>query len=246
VISSKSWLSKRAEVSRPEGLGARPSNPKPSAASSVKVDITAVKPDLLAFCGQAACFELGLFTDLARAVETSPTPAATEGLSLAAGHALRAHQGLLSEIRRRGADPVQVMAPFQKELDLFRANTSGASWQELVLRCYLVGGLLEDLFGQLSTRLPTEVSSRVSRLFAPAEGIDLLERILRTALTESPEHASILALWGRRLVGDTLLIARSALPPAATGRSEAVTVEPVFTDLIAAHTRRMDVLGLTA
>ncbi len=52
-------------------------------------------------------------------------------------------------------------------------------------------------------------------------------------------------MWGRRLVGDTMLVARSSL---AIGREAPGEdrIEPVFTELIAAHTRRMDALGLTA
>jgi hypothetical protein len=42
-------------------------------------------------------------------------------------------------------------------------------------------------------------------------------------------------------VGDTLLVARSAMAVTQDSR-----IEPVFTELIAAHTRRMDGLGLTA
>jgi hypothetical protein len=138
------------------------------------------------------------------------------------------------------------MAPFQHGLDEFRAHTAGANWHELVLRCYLVGGLLEDLFAQLAALLPTEVSSRVTRLLEPADGTAVLEHILREALREAPEYASVLALWGRRLVGDTLLMARSAVPQAATLDDRTDRIEPGFTELIAAHTRRMDALGLTA
>ena len=54
-------------------------------------------------------------------------------------------------------------------------------------------------------------------------------------------------MWGRRLVGDTLLVARSALRESkAHGSRDEERIEPVFTELIAAHTRRMDRLGLTA
>jgi hypothetical protein len=50
-------------------------------------------------------------------------------------------------------------------------------------------------------------------------------------------------------VGDTMLVARSALslsPERARQSSDEARIEPVFTELIAAHTRRMDVLGLSA
>jgi LPS sulfotransferase NodH len=53
-------------------------------------------------------------------------------------------------------------------------------------------------------------------------------------------------MWGRRLVGDTVLVARSALHGSGNATSDERRIEPVFTDVIAAHTRRMDALGLTA
>jgi hypothetical protein len=43
-----------------------------------------------------------------------------------------------------------------------------------------------------------------------------------------------------------MLVARAALPLAEHDRGDELRVEPVFTELIAAHTRRMDALGLTA
>ncbi|MBC7591006.1 MAG: hypothetical protein H7226_08185, partial [Salinibacterium sp.] len=58
--------------------------------------------------------------------------------------------------------------------------------------------------------------------------------------------AARLAMWGRRLVGDTILVARSALRYTDNHISDEARIEPVFTELIAAHTRRMDALGLTA
>jgi hypothetical protein len=51
-------------------------------------------------------------------------------------------------------------------------------------------------------------------------------------------------MWGRRLVGDTMLVARLAIAQHPDASEE--RVDPVFTELIAAHTRRMDKLGLTA
>jgi hypothetical protein len=46
-------------------------------------------------------------------------------------------------------------------------------------------------------------------------------------------------------MGDTQLVARSALRLSADGSDES-KLEPVFTDLIGTHSKRMDILGLTA
>ena len=76
-----------------------------------------------------------------------------------------------------------------------------------------------------------------------------MAELIQAGIDDNPRLASRLAMWGRRLVGDTMLVARSALTlsPEARGHdSDEARIEPVFTELIAAHTRRMDVLGLSA
>ena len=47
-------------------------------------------------------------------------------------------------------------------------------------------------------------------------------------------------------MGDTLLIARAALRPTTLRIADEEKVEPVFTELMAAHSRRMDAMGLAA
>ena len=43
-----------------------------------------------------------------------------------------------------------------------------------------------------------------------------------------------------------MLVARASLATSTDRVSDESRIEPVFTELIAAHTRRMDALGLTA
>jgi len=244
-----SWLDRRAkrvEIPRPSTRGAR--------LSTTKVDIADLTPELLPYLGQAAYFELGMFENLAQTIRIAPDLDSKEGLSAAAGRALAKHQGLVAEIRRRGGEPSEVMAPFAPALDDFRAKTMGADWYELLLSCYLAGGLLDDFFIRLSDGLPGDVGPRVAHLLGQGAGTDVLVKHLKAAIDGSPGLGSHLALWGRRLVGDTLLVARSAIPavaptagdPASVADHGEERIEPVFTELIAAHTRRMDGLGLTA
>jgi len=216
------------------------------AKSSVKVDIASLTPDLMHFLGQAAYFELGEFESLARAVATAPNLAAKEGLSAAAGRALSKHHGLIAEIRRRGTEPDVAMAPFVPALDHYRAQSQGSDWHELLLSCYLTGGLLEDFFVRLSDGLPRDAGPRIAQLLGEDSGTTVLVHELQAAITADAALGSRLAMWGRRLVGDTLLIARSAMPVCEPDVSAESRTEPVFTEIIAAHTRRMDGLGLTA
>ena len=211
-----------------------------------KVDISSLAPGVRHFLGQAAYRELGEFESLARAVATAPNLAVKEGLSTAAGRALSKHHGLITEIRRRGHEPATEMAPFVVALDEFRRETGGADWHELLLSCYLGGGLLDDFFIRLSDGLPRDIGPRVAQLLGEDSGTGVLVHELQTAIENDVALGSRLAMWGRRLVGDTLLVARSAMPAADPAESAEARIEPVFTELIAAHTRRMDGLGLTA
>ena len=240
MISRVGWRPQRNEAPRPTARGGNQ--------PTEKVDISLLAPDVHHFLGQAAYCELGEFEALASAVATAPNLAVKEGLSAAAGRALSKHHGLITEIRRRGHEPAAEMAPFVADLDAFRRKTSGADWHELLLSCYLAGGLLDDFFIRLSDGLPRDIGPRVAQLLGEDSGTDVLVRELQTAIETDRALGSRLALWGRRLVGDTLLVARSAMPAAdpATGTATEARIEPVFTELIAAHTRRMDGLGLTA
>ena len=106
--------------------------------------------------------------------------------------------------------------------------------------------MLDDYFAQLSEGLPTELGARVRGILRERGASEVIERELAEAIATEPTLDDRLALWGRSLVGDTLLIARSALRAAESNGALGADVEPVFTELIAAHTRRMDALGLTA
>ncbi|KFF59660.1 hypothetical protein JF66_09655 [Cryobacterium sp. MLB-32] len=235
------WIGRRPQRVETPRLAARG-----VAQSSVKVDIGDLTPDHMHYLGQTAYCELGEFESLARAVALAPSLASKEGLSAAAGRALSKHHGLITEIRRKGGEPDLVMAPFVSALDRFRQQTAGSDWHELLLSCYLTGGLLEDFFIRLSDGLPRDVGPRVAQLLGEDSGTDVLVHELQAAIAADPALGSRLAMWGRRLVGDTLLLARSAMPGCEVPAAADARIEPVFTDLIAAHTRRMDGLGLTA
>ena len=76
-----------------------------------RVDFTELVPEPVAFLGQAAYIQLDFFESLSRAVATAPTLVAKEGLSAAAGVALRKHHDLIAELRRLDVEPEAVMAP---------------------------------------------------------------------------------------------------------------------------------------
>jgi hypothetical protein len=86
----------------------------------------------------------------------------------------------------------------------------------------------------------------VARILQADDDRQAIVDLVADAIADDGELKSLLALWGRRLVGDTLLIARAALRPTTLVAAHQEKVEPVFTELMAAHSRRMDAMGLAA
>ena len=210
------------------------------------MDLHEVMPDLLPYLGQSAYLQLEQFETLSRVAAEAEDLHAKGLISAAAGHALSKHQGIVAEIRRRGDDPADAMKPFADEIEGFSALIVGADWRETLLSALVTGGLLDDFFIRLAGGLPGDVGPRIQQLLGADSGQEALLEVLRGEIAADPQLGSRLAMWGRRLVGDTLLVARSALHLSGNRAADEERIEPIFTELIAAHTRRMDALGLTA
>ncbi len=213
---------------------------------TTKVDLAELTPDLTAFLGQAAYLQLTIFENLGRAVATAPSTEAKATISRAAALSLAKHHGLTAEIERLGIPVATTMEPNREAIDRFQRLTQGSDWFETVTSCYVTAGFLDDFFLRLAAGLPREAAPRIGAILGNESGERLLGDELRAAIEANPRLASRLAMWGRRLVGDTMLVARSALRASDNHDSDEARIEPVFTELIAAHTRRMDALGLTA
>jgi len=213
---------------------------------STKVDLHELVPDTMTFLGRAAYVQLMLFENLSRVVTTAPTIEAKSAMSDVASAALTKYHGLVREIERQGGQPTEVMKPFAGEVDQFQRMTQGHDWHESVTTCYLAGGFLNDFFSRLSAGLPQAQAARVSAILDEDSGEATVVKQLLAVTRDNPRLAARLALWGRRLVGDTMLIARRTLRAGDDVGTDDERLEPVFTELIAAHTRRMDALGLTA
>lgn len=211
-----------------------------------RVDLADMSPDLVSYLGQVAYFELAVFESLTRAISSAPNLGAKEGLTAAAGEVLAKHHGVVAELRALKVDPAAEMMPFAPAIDRFEKLSHGRDWFEMLLGVYLTAGFLDDFFIRLLAGLPTDIAKRLEILLEPDRSADVIVTELKAGIEADEKLASRLALWGRRLVGDTQLVARSALHMSEHRAADEEKIEPVFTDLIAAHTRRMDGLGLTA
>lgn len=210
-----------------------------------RVALDNVELDPLALLGRAAYVQLAQFHALSRAAADAPSVEAKGSLASAAGQFLASHRAMVAALEDRGANPAEAMAPFEPATDRFFAVVRGANWYEGLASCYLVDGLLDDFYSRLLAGIEPD-GRELSRLLTGPRASAEVVAVLSAAIARDPRLGSRLAVWGRRLVGDTLLCARAALPETVRTPAGEARVEPVLTELMAEHTRRMDRLGLTA
>lgn len=213
---------------------------------ATRVDLHELAPSTADYLGQVAQLQLGFFMTLSFAVEHAPNDADRETLAEAAATALRKHQALLAWLRRTNDDPTAVLEPFARSRDEFQAILRTGTWDELLLGILVTRGFLDEFFAELARGLDGADARDLAAIVAPGPEEDPLVGILHRVIASHPERASTLAMWGRRLLGDTMLVARSALVSESKALPDDARVEPIYTELIANHTRRMDALGLTA
>ena len=217
-----------------------------AAVDAHRYDLADLAPNTVAYLGQVAYFELAVFETLSRAVSEAPTLGSKERLSAVAGDALAKHHGIVAELRALKVAPAAAMEPFADSIDRFKELTRGNDWLETLVSVYITGGFLDDFFQRIVGALPRALAGRVQGLIEPDREAAIIVEQLKAAIEADPAVASRLALFGRRLLGDAILLARSAIAGSGDKAHDEARMEPVFTDLIAAHSRRMDALGFTA
>lgn len=234
----KSWRKQAAPLRKLRG--------RDEQSESTKVALEKLAPPITHFLGLVAYLQLEVFEAASRAVAAAPTLEAKETLSTAAGLALDKHQAFTEEMRRRGLEPFQVMQPFTPIIDDYIERIESDDWLEGVLNVYLVAGLFDAFFSELAGGVRDPYAEVAREVLDGTTGREEVAALLAQQIEADPRIGDRLALWGRRIVGDSLLVARSALVLSENKSQDDESIEPVFSELIATHIRRMDGLGLTA
>ena len=122
---------------------------------------------------------------------------------------------------------------------------------------------MNDFYTRLAVGLEPAARAAVEKTLADKTFEKYAVKALRESMQQDPTLASRLALWGRRVMGDVLLELRAAFDNrklAGVTRTAQLTLEqereanlaaysklePLISELIAAHSVRMDAIGLTA
>ena len=216
----------------------------------------AAREQALAVLGMLAYSELAAFSRLAADAAQAPSLGQRLELSRLAGVALARVERIGDRVVALGAELQPVMAPFAGLLVEFDARTPAGTWWERLLKGYVGYGVADDFCRLVAQGLDPVTRDLVLEVLTDAGHAQLVVDSLADGALGDATLASRLALWGRRLVGESLgvvqrvvadhpplgrLLERAMADAAGTGDPQA----RLFPVLTAEHSRRMERLGLT-
>jgi tRNA-(MS[2]IO[6]A)-hydroxylase (MiaE)-like len=240
-----------------------PAREERAARNTEAIDLRPYTPEPRVFLGQLAYLQLSQFEILTNELKFSQKTQYKAELSEAAAKSFEKYRAISKKLAGLGIDPTDAMDPFVERIETFHSRTTGNSWHESVMKVYLVAGLLDDFYRRLAVGLDTDLRLTVEKALNDKKFEQFAKRVLLESMAADPQLGSNLALWGRRLMGDVLLELRAAFDNrklAGFPKSKKLStdeerdlnlaayskIEPLISELIGAHTVRMDALGLTA
>jgi hypothetical protein len=228
-----------------------------------KVNLKPYTPEPKVYLGQLAYLLLSNFEILTNELKYAPTTAYKADLSEAAAKTFEKYRTVSKKLSGLGFDVTDSMDPFVERINTFHSRTTGIDWYQSVIKIYLVSGLLDDFYRRLAVGLPKELGDDIEKALSDKTFEKFAKRVLLEGMAGNESLESRLALWGRRLMGDVLLEVRAAFDTrklAGADKTSKLTIEqerkvnlesyakiePLVTEMIAAHSLRMDAVGLSA
>jgi hypothetical protein len=254
------WLKRLGTTARNFTLPAREER---GARNTEKVNLKPYTPEPKVFLGQLAYLQLSQFEILTSELKYSPNTQYKADLGEAAAKSFEKYRAISKKIASMGIDPTDAMDPFVERIETFHSRTNGLDWYETVIKIYLVSGLLDDFYRRLAVGLDPITRAEVEKALKDSKFEAFAKKVLIESMARDAQLGSRLALWGRRIMGDVLLELRAAFDnrklagvtktkklsleeERAVNLASYSKLEPLITELIGAHTMRMDALGLTA
>lgn len=205
--------------------------------------------------GGMAYGELSAFERLATDARHSPSLADRAVLGKMAVAEFGHYEAMCLKLQDMGMDPELAMAQYQRMVDAFHDRTRPADWHESLMKAYVVEAITEEFYAAMAEHLDESTREAIARVRTSDEQISELTALLKKMLAEDPRLSSRLALWGRRLVGETLTQVQRigakhsflmGLRPDATQEQAAADIARILATLTRNHSKRMSALGLTA
>ena len=212
-----------------------------------RVDVGSLAPPVADYVAMAAALQLTLAGELAAASREAWSSEDADYLIVSSGMAMDRYREFREILADYVEDVSHALAEPREKISRHFERFASPRWYEDVATAYVVTGFARDFWHLLATGLPPAMTTKIHDIIADRGDEEMMARVLERLLAVDTRYTSRLSLWCRRLVGDTMLLCRDAI---AAGQSQApeteVRLEPVFTDVVAHHTRRLDRLGLIA
>jgi hypothetical protein len=179
-------------------------------------------------------------------------------LSRMSSDAVARRDRILARVTDLGGDPVDQLERFERLLADLDARTQPATWWERLLKGYVGYGVSEDFCRMAAWGVDPVTRDLVLDVLGDDSEEELSVAVLADACELDEALSSRLALWGRRVVGESLqtvsrmltvhpIMARIAAKGLLATRTDTEGEQPkVLNELTAEHSRRMSRLKLTA
>lgn len=221
--------------------------PRGDASTTAKVDLGALAPPLADFLASACVLQHALAARLSVLSGGAWGSEDADDLGVASSRAMDRYRNFRELLTDYVEDVPGTLEGPRERLAHHLERLETKRWYEGVGTAYVVAGFTRDFWHRLAEGFAPDVVTQVREVLVDHGDEDLMAGVLERFLALDARYSSRLSLWCRRLVGDTMLVCRDALSDAAMSSADAeVRLEPVLTDVVALHTRRLDRLGLTA
>lgn len=211
-----------------------------------RIDLTDLVPQAADFLAHSAATMLVLSGEYSRAGRQAWSVVDQDALARATQVTLSRYEVLHRLLGDYVSDATESMVAPMEYVREQMGRMIADRWFERVATCYVTGGFLTDFYRILVAGLPQPLRGQVSGALESTADDELVSEVLQRVVELDVQYVARVSLWSRRLVGDTMLIARDVLPRINEVSSTGDRFEPLFTDVLAGHTRRLDRLGLTA
>ncbi len=207
--------------------------------------------------GVLAYNELVAFERLAADASSAPSLSDKSALALMASAEIRHFTLLAERLAELDVDPADAMAPFVDAIEEFHAQTAPSDWYESLVKAYVGDGIAADFYREIAHQLDQETRDLVLDVCGDTGHSNFAVATILAAIERDPRLAGRLALWGRRFVGEAISQAqrvaadRDGLSHMLIGDADRPGMDfadlgKMFDRLTAAHSQRMQILGLQA
>ncbi|WP_181275357.1 ferritin-like fold-containing protein [Brevibacterium oceani] len=152
---------------------------------------------------------------------------------------------LSQHIDQMGQDVIELCQHFEPTFSTLAERTRPRDWYESLMKGFVFDGIMNDFYRTAVDELAEPGYSLAIAILDDTRASDYARNRLTAEVAEDTQLASRLALWGRKLVAETLGRARTLLTDPVLGIDEGLVVE-MIPAVTSNHSKRMSALGLVA